>query len=88
MNGYITIVCRVAGAYRVEIIGLPQCTMCAPTVDGAFHEAQKALHRWVAAGNDLPAPRPAHDVIAEARRHSAVAGACLRERAATGRRTR
>lgn len=85
MDGYITIVCRVADAYQVEIIGLPACTVRAPTVDDALHEAQRALYRWVAAGNDLPAPRPAHDVIVEARRRSAVAGACLRERAAMGR---
>lgn len=79
MRGYIAVVNRRGDeSYHAEVVGIPGCECQAPTVEEALHGAKETLRRLAESGQDLPEPRPSHEMIAEVSRRSAVAGACLR----------
>lgn len=83
MKGYFAIVRRTAADdYLVEFPDLPGCRCEAATVDDAFSTAEQALRTHAdelrRRGEDLPQPRPSHEMMAVAARHAGVAAACLR----------
>ena len=82
MARYVALVDGQAGAYGVVVPDLPGCTSAGGTTDEALRNAIEAVRLWaedaIADGEELPAPRSAEALRADAEVAAAIAdGAAL-----------
>jgi predicted RNase H-like HicB family nuclease len=82
MARYVALVVGKAGAYRVTVPDLPGCTSAGSTTDEALRNAIEAVRLWaedaIADGEELPVPRSAEALRADAEIAAAIAeGAAL-----------